>query len=543
MFKKLVYLAFIALVIAATGSPCPATIAPVTRVTTDNPSGTIPYNLLSITVGNYTVTADRLVVGTTTVGLTGTGATWPQMDNLDIHDAVNTGLGTTATTMLFGGKIWKDNNGDNPDFFLFESGCDAADTPAVAAILSGGQLGQSVTIPGQWVSLGYSRITNAPDGMGMAGQNIGGMSWAITDLRDSTGKPLTNSSVIEGIALTARNGADLTCFCAVLSGQILTATHPDPADRAIYTETWVTLGWTPGDTAVSHDIYVGESFDDVNSVIGGTVPVNQPTALFFIGLGMPGDPYPGGLVPGTTYYWRIDEVEANGTTRHKGSVWSFTIPSKKAHDPTPPDGAKFMPTTVTLTWTVGLGAKLHYVYFGDNLETVSNATVGTPAGAATFTPPGPLAKGKTYYWRVDEFDAAATHKGDVWSFTTLPDVPVSDPSLVGWWTLDEGEGTIAVDWSGNGKHGAFQGDPLWVDGLDGGALEFDGDDYVDTGNTQDLAKWTIACWVISPAAPANASPSGPLHREKNYQFDWNHTDAAFRGAVAMQIGATWHAAS
>ena len=44
--------------------------------------------------------------------------------------------------------------------------------------------------------------------------------------------------------------------------------------------------------------------------------------------------------------------------------------------------------------------------------------MGTPAGAATFTPPGPLALGKTYYWRVDEFDAATTHKGDVWSFTT-----------------------------------------------------------------------------------------------------------------------------
>jgi hypothetical protein len=26
---------------------------------------------------------------------------------------------------------------------------------------------------------------------------------------------------------------------------------------------------------------------------------------------------------------------------------------------------------------------------------------------------------KTYYWRVDEFDGIATHKGDVWNFTTL----------------------------------------------------------------------------------------------------------------------------
>jgi hypothetical protein len=333
---------------------------------------------------------------------------------------------------------------------------------------------------------------------------------------------------------------------AVIGGPETAATKPDPKDGAVLESTWVTLSWTPGETAASHDIYFGESLDDVNNGTAGTFRVNQPapSAQFFVGLGLPGDPYPAGLVPGTTYYWRVDEVNpADPNSPWKGPVWSFSILPVKAHKPSPANGAKYQDLGVILKWTPGLGAKLHYVYFGDNLGTVTNATTGTPAGVATFTPPGPLAKGKTYYWRVDEFDGATTHKGDVWSLTTLPDIPVSNPDLAGWWTLDEGEGTTAVDWSGRGKHGTFQGDPLWVDGLDGASLEFDGDDYVDTGNTQDLAKWTIACWVISPAAPANASPSGPLHREKNYQFDWNHTDAVFRGAAAMEIGGTWHAAS
>ena len=100
-------------------------------MTTDNPDGTIPYNMLSITVDGYTVTAERLVVGTTTVGLTGTGQPWPEMDNLDIHDAIDTGLGTSATTMLFGGKNWINTNGDNPDFFMFEShgGNSSGDNP------------------------------------------------------------------------------------------------------------------------------------------------------------------------------------------------------------------------------------------------------------------------------------------------------------------------------------------------------------------------------------------------------------------------------
>ena len=84
MCKKIINVIAFLLLPALMTSLCSAAIEPITSVTTDNPDGTIPYNLLSITVGDYTVNADRLVVGTTTVGLTGGGAPWPEMDNLDI---------------------------------------------------------------------------------------------------------------------------------------------------------------------------------------------------------------------------------------------------------------------------------------------------------------------------------------------------------------------------------------------------------------------------------------------------------------------------
>ncbi len=74
----------------------------------------------------------------------------------------------------------------------------------------------------------------------------------------------------------------------------------------------------------------------------------------------------------------------------------------------------------------------------------------------------------------------------------------ADPSLVGWWRLDEGSGTIAHDSSGNGNDGTFNGDPQWVEGHLGGALEFDGaGDYLDCGSdpSLDLTKWTIAFWL------------------------------------------------
>ena len=54
-------------------------------------------------------------------------------------------------------------------------------------------------------------------------------------------------------------------------------------------------------------------------------------------------------------------------------------------------------------------------------------------------------------------------------------VEAADPSLVGWWTFDEGSGTIAYDYSGQGNDGTIEGDPQWVAGKIGGAMQFDGD--------------------------------------------------------------------
>lgn len=119
----------------------------------------------------------------------------------------------------------------------------------------------------------------------------------------------------------------------------------------------------------------------------------------------------------------------------------------------------------------------------------------------------------------------------------------ADPSLVGWWPIDEGTGTVTKDASGNGHDGVFKGEPNWVAGKFGAALYFDGvNDYVDTGFTQNLGVYTVGAWVKSPAAPAAAAPSGPVHREANFQINWNHTDVNFRAAVGGKVGTAWAAA-
>jgi hypothetical protein len=208
-------------------------------------------------------------------------------------------------------------------------------------------------------------------------------------------------------------------------GPLMKAYSPGPPDGELYMDTWASLYWSAGKTAETHDVYFGENFNDVNDGTGDTFRGNQIGTFFTVGF--PGFPYPDGLVPGTTYYWRIDEVEADGTTIYKGDVWSFSIPPKTPYNPDPADGAEFVDTDVELSWTPGFGAMLHYVYFGDNFDDVNSAGGALPLGSAAYTP-GPLELGKAYYWRVDEFDGAGTYKGDVWGFTTPGAVGSLNPS-------------------------------------------------------------------------------------------------------------------
>ena len=194
------------------------------------------------------------------------------------------------------------------------------------------------------------------------------------------------------------------------------AFDPDPEDGAVVEATWANLSWRPGSFAVTHDVYFGESFDAVNEGAEGTFVGNQGAAFSVVGF--PGFPYPDGLVPGTTYYWRVDEVnDTEPNSPWKGDVWSFSISPKTAYLPDPADGAEAVAVNDKLSWTPGFGAKLHTVYFGESFNEVDSATGGLPQGTTDFTP-GTLKMAKTYYWRVDEFDVLETHKGDVWSFTT-----------------------------------------------------------------------------------------------------------------------------
>ena len=204
------------------------------------------------------------------------------------------------------------------------------------------------------------------------------------------------------------------------------ANNPSPADETVHEDTWVSLNWSPSKTAVSHDVYFGENFNNVNDGIGETFRGNQAEAFYVAGF--PGFSYPDGLVPGTTYYWRVDEVnDLDPNSPWKGPVWSFSILPKTASSPDPADGAESVYPDADLSWMAGFGSKLYTVYLGDNFDDVNNAAGGLPQGSTIYDP-GTLILAKTYYWRVDASDIIETYKGDIWSFTT--EGAVGNPSPV-----------------------------------------------------------------------------------------------------------------
>jgi len=190
------------------------------------------------------------------------------------------------------------------------------------------------------------------------------------------------------------------------------ASNPIPPDGAGGIATPL-FKWAAGETAKFHDVYFGTNPTPGPAEFRGRLPFN----VYW---------YAAGLTPGATYYWRIDEVEADGTTIHTGDVWSFTALGLTASNPNPSDSAKSVDPNTDLTWTAGATAKIHDVYFGTDKDTVEKADVSNTTGiyrgrqtATIYNPPETLKFGQTYCWRIDEVKGDGTkHKGDVWNFST-----------------------------------------------------------------------------------------------------------------------------
>ncbi|HUV67577.1 MAG TPA: discoidin domain-containing protein, partial [Sedimentisphaerales bacterium] len=112
-----------------------------------------------------------------------------------------------------------------------------------------------------------------------------------------------------------------TTFEDVVGGSPSKARDPQPEADETDVPRDLVLGWTPGIYANTHDVYLGTAFDDVNDASR-----KDPRGVL-VRQGHSETTYdPGRLEFGTTYDWRIDEVNAPpDSTIYKGNVWSFTV--------------------------------------------------------------------------------------------------------------------------------------------------------------------------------------------------------------------------
>jgi len=136
-----------------------------------------------------------------------------------------------------------------------------------------------------------------------------------------------------------------------------------------------------------------------------------------------------------------------------------------AYNPLPSSGTKGVGQTPILRWTAGDMAQQHDVYFGTDKAAVADADTTTPGiyrgrqSATSYTPPEELEFGRTYYWRVDEYNTdATTTKGKVWTLTVVDFLSVSLDTLLSFTTGGD------ANWFGQTKtyyydgHAAQSGD-------------------------------------------------------------------------------------
>jgi hypothetical protein len=93
----------------------------------------------------------------------------------------------------------------------------------------------------------------------------------------------------------------------------VSARNPSPVSGATDVALDIMLDWSPGREASSHDVYFS---NDLQAVIDGAEPADTVTD---------GSYGPVSLDVGTTYYWRIDEVnDAELPSVWPGIIWDFT---------------------------------------------------------------------------------------------------------------------------------------------------------------------------------------------------------------------------
>jgi len=130
------------------------------------------------------------------------------------------------------------------------------------------------------------------------------------------------------------------------------------------------------------------------------------------------------LEPGSKSKFQYTLITYHGTRENPLVAW----------DPSPANGSqRYIEDPNPLNWKIGDKASRHDVYLGTDRDAVINADKSSKTGiyrgrqvSADYIPSESLQWGRTYYWRVDEYNSDNTiSNGNVWSFT-VPEYLVID---------------------------------------------------------------------------------------------------------------------
>ncbi len=322
------------------------------------------------------------------------------------------------------------------------------------------------------------------------------------------------------------------------------AREPQPADDAANVAIDAMLAWRAGRDAVSHDVYFGVDAEALPLVDTVETASDAPGALdldttysWRIDENQETESWAGSVWTFSTQAYLVvddfesytDDLEAGGTifqawldgyeSDDNGSLVG-NIEAPFAEQTIVNSGKQSMPLfydnsgagmseaefTLAQNWTTNGIKSLSLFFYGAEGNTgqlyvkINNTKVAYDGDAAD------LAKAQWQPWNID----LSTIGGNISSVTSLaigvegagasgvvyvdnirlyPQAPEFitpvEPDAAGLvlhFALDDGTGMVAADSSGNGNNGTLDGDPTWITGVSGGALDFDGTrDHIATG--------------------------------------------------------------
>jgi hypothetical protein len=276
------------------------------------------------------------------------------------------------------------------------------------------------------------------------------------------------------------------------------AVNPVPASGAVEVNAaGTTLRWAEPEEAapgpiVKYNVHVSADVQDLRdpndmSHLKGFVGAAGPLQLNLLDAD---------LAVNTTYYWRVDTLLSNtpmDPNNAYGSIWSFTTQWTKPIIQTQPRSV-FVEAGTDAVFSVGLRTDLSllepvsYAWYDENDQLVAGATTSQ----LTISDVGPDELGKSFYCVASNADGSAT--SDAATLTVK--------LLVAHYMMDDiitTEAKSVLDASGLGHDGlAAEGVASTTTGIDGGALQFDANGWVDCGtwNPSDpTGQLTVAFWA------------------------------------------------